>query len=153
MAANEDAEKLLRSDSVTFGGGRVVVSLFKEQRTPVVCFKCCKFGHGARDCRSQHCQIFAVLSGAITGDAARELIIRTFQATDLPKCSYALGIYVFEAVAKLGLLANMFLTFIKPWVNMAEDNLATWAEDYWLPLASGCLVSAPKTHLLKLGLV
>lgn len=27
----------------------VVVSLFKEQRTPVVCFKCRKFRHGAGD--------------------------------------------------------------------------------------------------------
>lgn len=114
MATNKDAEKLLQSDSVTFGGGRVVVSLFKEQRTPVVCFKCRKFGYGVRDFRSQLCQIFAVLSRVITGDAARELIIRTFQATGLPKCSYALEIYVFEAVAKLGLLANMFLTLIKP---------------------------------------
>lgn len=130
VATNEDVEKLLQSDSMTFGGGRVVVSLFKEQRTPIVCFKCRKFGHGARDCRSQRCQIFAVLSRVITGDAVRELIICTFQATDLPKCSYALWIHAFEAVAKLGLLANMFLTLIKPWVNMVEGNLTTWAEDY-----------------------
>ena len=73
----------------------MVVSLFKEQRTPVVCFKCRKFGHGAGDFGGRYCQIFAVLSRVITGDAARELIIRAFQATDLPKCSYALEFYIF----------------------------------------------------------
>ena len=50
VATKEDAEKLLRSDSVSFGGGAIVVSPFEERRTPVACFKCRRFGHRARDC-------------------------------------------------------------------------------------------------------
>ncbi|OCL07390.1 carbohydrate-binding module family 67 protein [Glonium stellatum] len=105
--------------------------------------------------KSQHCQVFAVLSGAITGDAARELVLRTFQATNLPKCSYALGFYVFEAVAKVGLLEDMFQTLIQPWTKMMENNLTTWAEDSvnsrsdchgW----SACLVHVFVAHIFGL---
>ena len=50
VATKEDAEKLLKSDGVTFGEGGVMVLLFEEQRTPVMCFKCRRLGHRARDC-------------------------------------------------------------------------------------------------------
>jgi hypothetical protein len=49
-ATKEEAEKLLKSDSVTFGGGGIMVSPFEERRTPVACSKCRRFGHRARDC-------------------------------------------------------------------------------------------------------
>lgn len=49
-ATKEDAEKLLKSDSVTFGGGGIIMSTFEERRLPVACFKCRRFGHRARDC-------------------------------------------------------------------------------------------------------
>ena len=50
VATKEEAEKLLRSDSVTLGGGGIMVSPFEERRTPVACFRCRRFGHRARDC-------------------------------------------------------------------------------------------------------
>jgi cell division septum initiation protein DivIVA len=58
VATKEEAEKLLQSDSVTFGGGGIIVSPFEERRTPVACFKCRRFGHRARDClRSETCDM------------------------------------------------------------------------------------------------
>ena len=51
VASKEEAEKLLRSDSVTFGGGGLMISPFEERRTPVQCFNCRRIGHRARDCR------------------------------------------------------------------------------------------------------
>jgi hypothetical protein len=58
VATKEEAEKLLRSDSVTFGGGGIIVSPFEERRTPVACFKCRRFGHRARDClRAETCDM------------------------------------------------------------------------------------------------
>jgi hypothetical protein len=51
VATKEEAEKLLRSDSVTFGGGGLMISPFEERRTPVLCFNCRRIGHRARDCR------------------------------------------------------------------------------------------------------
>ena len=50
VATKEDAEKLLGSGSVSFGGGAVIVLAFEERRTPAACFKCRRFGHRARDC-------------------------------------------------------------------------------------------------------
>jgi hypothetical protein len=58
VATKEDTEKLLRSDSVTLGGGGIIVSPFEERRTPVACFKCRKFEHCARDClRPETCDM------------------------------------------------------------------------------------------------
>jgi hypothetical protein len=50
VATKEDAEKLLTSDNVSFGGGAIIISPFEERRTPVACYKCRRFGHRARDC-------------------------------------------------------------------------------------------------------
>jgi hypothetical protein len=58
VATKEEAEKLLKSDGVTFGGGGTMVSPFEERRTPVACFKCRRFGHRARDCtRPETCDM------------------------------------------------------------------------------------------------
>ena len=58
VATKEEAEKLLKSDSVMFGGGGIMVSPFEERRTPVACFKCRRFGHRARDCmRPETCDM------------------------------------------------------------------------------------------------
>jgi hypothetical protein len=51
VATKEEAEKLLRSDGVTFGGGGLMMSRFEERRTRVLCFCCRRFGHRARNCR------------------------------------------------------------------------------------------------------
>ena len=53
MATKTDAEKLLKADSVTFGGGSVIITRFEEQRTLVGYFKCRRFRHRARDCTRQ----------------------------------------------------------------------------------------------------
>jgi len=58
VATKEEAEKLLTSDSVTFGGGGIMVSPFEERRTPVACYKCRRFGHRARECmRPETCDM------------------------------------------------------------------------------------------------
>lgn len=50
VAIKEEAEKLLKLDSVTFSGGGIIVSPFKKQRTLVAYSKCRRFKHYARDC-------------------------------------------------------------------------------------------------------
>jgi hypothetical protein len=60
VATKEEAEKLLRSDSVTFGEGGLIISPFEERRTPVLCFNYRRISHRARDYRRPvTCNIYA----------------------------------------------------------------------------------------------
>lgn len=79
--------------------------------------------------RSQHPQVFAVLSGAIQGDAATALMRRTILDTSLPKCSYALSFYLLKAAAQTGVYEELFPCLVAPWRKMMSQNLTTWAED------------------------
>lgn len=58
VATKEEVEKLLKLDSMTFGGGGILISPFEERRMPVACFRCRRFGHRVRDClRPETCDI------------------------------------------------------------------------------------------------
>jgi alpha-L-rhamnosidase len=93
-------------------------------------------GPGSKS-RPQHQQVFAILSGAVTGRAATELMRKTVQDRDLPRCSYAMSFYVLRAAAKAGLYREMFPTLIEPWRKMMANNVTTWAEDDVM-FRSGC---------------
>lgn len=77
----------------------------------------------------QHSQVFAILSGAISGEPAQELFKRTVANLELPKCSYSMSFYVLRAASKSGLYEEYFDTLFRPWNQMIENNLTTWAED------------------------
>ena len=58
VAIKEDIVKLITSDKVSFGGGAIIISPFKERRTPVTCYKCRRLGHKARNyTRPDTCKI------------------------------------------------------------------------------------------------
>jgi alpha-L-rhamnosidase len=76
----------------------------------------------------QHTQIFAIISGAISGKAATDLMDRTLSKS-MPQCSYALQHYVFRALEKTGLYEQYFSARIEPWRRMLADNLTTCPED------------------------
>jgi hypothetical protein len=77
---------------------------------------------------SQHSQIFAILSEAITGDAAQDLMLRALEDKTLAQCSYSMQFYLFRAVEKVGLYTKLFPSLMAPWRQMIADNLTTWAE-------------------------
>lgn len=79
--------------------------------------------------KSQHSQIFAILSGAVSGDAARKLLQRTLSDRSLPKCSYSLMFYTFRAAEKTGIYSEEYKSLLEPWKEMIANNLTTWAED------------------------
>jgi alpha-L-rhamnosidase len=81
------------------------------------------------EAHSQHTQVFAVLSGAITGSAATVLMERTLKDPSLAKCSYAMKFYLFRAVERVGLYASSFVSLMEPWRKMIGENLTTWAEN------------------------
>jgi alpha-L-rhamnosidase len=80
---------------------------------------------------SQHVQVFAVLSGCVAGEEARDLMLRTVlhcERHNLAKASFALGFYVFRAVSLAGAYEECWATLIAPWEKMIGLNLTTWAE-------------------------
>lgn len=88
-------------------------------------------GPGSSDL-SQHTQVFAILSGAISGDAGKSLFLSTLDevaAGRMPKCSYAMGFYVFRAADVAGVYTKCFDRLLEPWRGMLAEQLSTWAED------------------------
>lgn len=88
-------------------------------------------GPGTHSEVSQHCQVFAVLAGAISHDEAKVLLRRSILQREehgLVKASFALGFYVFRAVSLAGVYEECWDTLIQPWEKMIADNLTTWAE-------------------------
>ena len=85
-------------------------------------------GPGVAD-YSQHCQVFAVLTGAKTGEEARRLMLEVLPE-DKPyaRCSVAMAFYLFRAVEKAGLY-DMTDALWEPWRRMVKNHLTTSVED------------------------
>lgn len=85
--------------------------------------------------RSQHCQVSAVLSGAVGGDEARDILLRSLidEQSEYARCSYAMGFYVFEAARKTNLYDQLRPMLLRPWSDMMSQNLTTWAESAAMP--------------------
>jgi len=81
--------------------------------------------------QSQHVQVFAVLTGCVSGIEAQRLLRRTVLEVEkhgLAKASLAMSFYVFRAVSEAGIYEECWDTLIRPWRTMVANNLTTWAE-------------------------
>lgn len=85
-------------------------------------------GPGVED-YSQHCQVFAVLTGLAEGEEARRLMVDTLPE-DAPyaKCSVAMAFYLFRAMEKAGLYEQTGPLW-QPWRDMVKNHLTTSVED------------------------
>ena len=75
---------------------------------------------------SEHSQIFAVLSGAVTGDAGRALLANC-NASDVAKCSFGYRYFKNRAIEMLGLPLDME-EFLTDWYKMLDDGATTFFE-------------------------
>ncbi|GAM37886.1 hypothetical protein TCE0_033f08183 [Talaromyces pinophilus] len=80
---------------------------------------------------SQHCQIFAVLSGAATPEQCKRILSESFTNPRFSKCSYMMRFYAFRALAEAGgqLYDDFWTSMLAPWRHMLANNLSTWEED------------------------
>ncbi|KAH6880815.1 Six-hairpin glycosidase-like protein [Thelonectria olida] len=97
---------------------------------------------------SQHNQIWSVLCGASTGDAARDLLrtclpvlqrpgtwlqtrVETPRGVAFTEPSQAMSLYVFRALSAVGgtLYDDAFHAMWEPWRDQLSQNLTTWCED------------------------
>ncbi len=77
---------------------------------------------------SQHCQIFAVLTGTIPDDQAPELLNHMLEQSDLSSVSYAMSFYLFRALEKAGMYEASYPLW-NIWRDLAAMNLTSWVED------------------------
>jgi hypothetical protein len=83
---------------------------------------------------SQHCQVWAVLSGCITGTNAQELLRKSLQrsaAGTFVRESIAMSFYTLRALRMAGgtLYNEVFPSFWTAWKKQLDQNLTTWVED------------------------
>ncbi|KAK8847728.1 hypothetical protein IAR55_005587 [Kwoniella newhampshirensis] len=79
---------------------------------------------------SQQSQVWAVLSGCISGEDAKRLVIQAFiETNDFAVCSYPMMHYAFRALAEVDLYDQHFHALWEPWRAMLRNNLTTWEED------------------------
>lgn len=81
----------------------------------------------AKEIFSQHANVFAVLSGAITGDAARDLIERTDADASLIQATTYFRFYLLRAMKEAG-LGDRYLAGLGQWRDMLARGLTTFAE-------------------------
>ncbi|PVH74596.1 glycoside hydrolase family 78 protein [Cadophora sp. DSE1049] len=80
---------------------------------------------------SQHNQVWAILSCAVTGDDARNLLLKTLLRKDLTTPSIAMSFYTLRALSLVGgdLYDSHFHDFWNPWIEQLSNNVTTWVED------------------------
>ncbi|MBU3099421.1 MULTISPECIES: alpha-L-rhamnosidase-related protein [Clostridium] len=77
---------------------------------------------------SQHAQIWAVLSGAIEGKKASNLMEVATKIKTIAQVSYAMSYFLFRALSKTGLYDKSFELW-DAWREMTNLNVTTWNED------------------------
>jgi alpha-L-rhamnosidase len=76
---------------------------------------------------SQHANVFAVLAGAVTGEAARDLIQRTAGDKSLIQATTYFRFYLLRAMKEAG-LGDQYLAGLGQWRDMLARGLTTFAE-------------------------
>ncbi|KAH7174195.1 bacterial alpha-L-rhamnosidase-domain-containing protein [Fusarium flagelliforme] len=96
-----------------------LVTAYSEHKTPVY---------------SQHSQVWAVLSGAISGEEAQTLLRKSAERTDAGQFiqeSVAMSFYTLRAFSLAGghVYDDHFHQFWKPWYDQLALGVTTWVED------------------------
>lgn len=77
---------------------------------------------------SQHASILAILTDAIPVYEQEPVLDKVMRETSLTQATYYFKFYLFEAMRKTG-TGNRFLDQLKPWYDMLDIGLTTFAEN------------------------
>ncbi|MGA9292620.1 MAG: alpha-L-rhamnosidase C-terminal domain-containing protein [Ignavibacteriaceae bacterium] len=76
---------------------------------------------------SQHANIWGILTNAFPVDSQAGVLNRILNKKDIAQSSYYFKFYLFKALEKAG-MADKFLILLKPWRQMLDTGLTTFAE-------------------------
>ncbi len=82
----------------------------------------------ARNTFSQHAGIIAVLAGAIPAEKEKTVLQRVMQDSTLSQATFYYRFYLNQALKKAG-MAEMYYEQLKPWRDMLDMGLTTFAEN------------------------
>jgi alpha-L-rhamnosidase len=77
---------------------------------------------------SQHANIMAVLTDALSNDKQKELMEKILVDKSITQCTYYFKFYLFEALKKVK-MGDRFLGLLRPWYDMLDIGLTTFAEN------------------------
>ncbi len=85
----------------------------------------------ASESYSQHTTLWAILSGAVTGDAAGALVDRTFDGhVPVHTCTFSMSHYMFRALELAGRYTRDYATRqLSGWQTMLDWHCTTWCEN------------------------
>ena len=79
---------------------------------------------------SQHTTLWAILSGAVSGDEAGELMDRTFDGhVPVAVCSFSMSYYMFRALELSGRYDQYAARQLQGWETMLDWHCTTWCEN------------------------
>lgn len=76
---------------------------------------------------SQHASIMSILSGAVSGEKARQMIVKILSDKSLIQATVYYRFYLFKAMKKCG-MADIYIDNLSIWKDMLENGLSTFAE-------------------------
>ncbi len=78
---------------------------------------------------SQHTTVWAILSGAVKGNKAKELMERTMNDITISKCSFSMRYYLLRALEASDCYEKYADTVLHGWKTMLDNHCTTWCED------------------------
>lgn len=80
---------------------------------------------------SQHCQVFAVLSGVAPPGVRERILGESFSNPKFSRCSYMMRFYALRALSLASdkVYEDLWEEMWEPWRRMLANNLSTWEED------------------------
>ncbi|RZJ87686.1 MAG: alpha-L-rhamnosidase, partial [Chryseobacterium sp.] len=81
-----------------------------------------------KDSFSQHASIMAVLAGAVPAEEEKVLLNKVLMDTTLSQATFYYRFYLNQALKKAG-MANLYYAQLKPWREMLQNGLTTFAEN------------------------
>jgi hypothetical protein len=77
---------------------------------------------------SQHANILGILTNAVEQSRQKDLLQKVMTDKSITQATYYFKFYMFEAMKKTG-LGNEYLGQLKPWFDMLDNGLTTFAEN------------------------